>query len=293
MTIVDALDTLWIMDMKDEFQLGRDWVAESLNFDKNINISFFETVIRELGGLLSAYEFSKDKVFLDKAEILAEKLLKAFNTPYGIPYASVNLMSGNGASPGWTGGSSILSEIGTVQLEFLYLAYHTNNPKYAIAVPSPSFLLLLLLLLSLFSIPLILLLPIFFPFSYPFLINPFCVKQPLSLSPLPLLPFFPFLPLPLPFCATSFPPLSFFCRLFHFRILFLCFFSKLFLCLCYFVPVILPIFFTSLPWLILIEREVQPPNYLLPFPSSLFLLFVFRFSCQIEFLQNEFGWNIY
>ena len=142
MTIVDALDTLWIMDMKDEFQLGRDWVAESLNFDKNINISFFETVIRELGGLLSAYEFSKDKVFLDKAEILAEKLLKAFNTPYGIPYASVNLMSGNGASPGWTGGSSILSEIGTVQLEFLYLAYHTNNPKYAIAVPSPSFLLL-------------------------------------------------------------------------------------------------------------------------------------------------------
>lgn len=34
----------------------------------------------------------------------------------------------------WTGGASILSEIGTLQLEFLYLAYHTNKPNYAIKV---------------------------------------------------------------------------------------------------------------------------------------------------------------
>ena len=31
-TIVDGLDTLWIMDLKDEFQAGRDWVASQLNF---------------------------------------------------------------------------------------------------------------------------------------------------------------------------------------------------------------------------------------------------------------------
>jgi mannosyl-oligosaccharide alpha-1,2-mannosidase len=32
-TIVDALDTLWIMGMKEEFNAGRDWVAQQLNFD--------------------------------------------------------------------------------------------------------------------------------------------------------------------------------------------------------------------------------------------------------------------
>ena len=32
-TAVDALDTLFIMGMKDEFKKARDWVAEHLNFD--------------------------------------------------------------------------------------------------------------------------------------------------------------------------------------------------------------------------------------------------------------------
>lgn len=120
------------------------------------DISFFETVIRMLGGLLSAFEFSKDRMFLDKAEDLGKRLLHAFNSESGfIPYATVNLKtydsrslarsllgtfthqpitahrSGAARSPSWTGGASILSEIGTVQLEYLYLAYHTNNPEYA------------------------------------------------------------------------------------------------------------------------------------------------------------------
>jgi len=34
LTIVDALDTLWIMDLKDEFRAGQEWVRNSLNFDK-------------------------------------------------------------------------------------------------------------------------------------------------------------------------------------------------------------------------------------------------------------------
>ena len=31
-TIVDALDTLYIMGLEDEFKAGRDWVAAQLNF---------------------------------------------------------------------------------------------------------------------------------------------------------------------------------------------------------------------------------------------------------------------
>ena len=39
----------------------------------HLQVSFFETSIRALGGLLSAYELSKEKVFLDKALDLGER----------------------------------------------------------------------------------------------------------------------------------------------------------------------------------------------------------------------------
>jgi mannosyl-oligosaccharide alpha-1,2-mannosidase len=45
-TLVDSLDTLHIMGLKDEFQKARDWVAESLDFDKDYDASVFETTIR-------------------------------------------------------------------------------------------------------------------------------------------------------------------------------------------------------------------------------------------------------
>ncbi len=32
-TIVDALDTLWLMDMHDEYQEARDWIVKELQFD--------------------------------------------------------------------------------------------------------------------------------------------------------------------------------------------------------------------------------------------------------------------
>lgn len=32
-TIVDGLDTLYIMGLHDEFKQGRDWIAENLDFD--------------------------------------------------------------------------------------------------------------------------------------------------------------------------------------------------------------------------------------------------------------------
>jgi hypothetical protein len=74
MTMLDALDTLWIMDMKTEFKEARDWLAENLDFEKvKRRVSFFETTIRALGGLLSAYDLSEDAVFLTKAQDLGER----------------------------------------------------------------------------------------------------------------------------------------------------------------------------------------------------------------------------
>lgn len=130
-TLVDALDTLWLMGMKDEFYDARDWVRDNLKHSPPGDVSVFETTIRSLGGLLSAYDLSGDKVFLEKAEDLGKKLQKAYNTKSGLPHGSVNLQSGSSHNFGWYGGNFILAEIGTQQIEYRYLSHATGNPEYA------------------------------------------------------------------------------------------------------------------------------------------------------------------
>jgi uncharacterized protein YyaL (SSP411 family) len=44
-----------------------------------------------MGGLLSAYELSKDKIFLQKADELGNRFLPAFDTPSGLPRTTINL----------------------------------------------------------------------------------------------------------------------------------------------------------------------------------------------------------
>ncbi|KAF3703041.1 Mannosyl-oligosaccharide 1,2-alpha-mannosidase IA [Channa argus] len=131
-TIVDALDTLYIMEMFDEFNAATDWVEKNLDFNVNAEVSVFEVNIRFVGGLLSAYYLSGKEVFRRKAVELGEKLLPAFKTPTGIPWALLNLKSGIGRNWPWaSGGSSILAEYGTLHLEFMHLNKLSGNPEFA------------------------------------------------------------------------------------------------------------------------------------------------------------------
>jgi len=61
---------------------------------QKIDISVFETNIRFIGGFLTCYAMTGDRIFRDKAEYVANKLLPAFQTPTGIPYSLVNLKTG-------------------------------------------------------------------------------------------------------------------------------------------------------------------------------------------------------
>lgn len=87
-TLVDSLDTLWIMGMEEDFKQAATAVGE-IDFTTSIrvDIPLFETTIRYLGGLLAAYDLSggKYKVLLDKAVELAEVLMGAFDTPNRMP----------------------------------------------------------------------------------------------------------------------------------------------------------------------------------------------------------------
>ncbi|XP_023000181.1 mannosyl-oligosaccharide 1,2-alpha-mannosidase MNS1-like [Cucurbita maxima] len=129
-TLIDSLDTLYIMGLDKQFQKAKEWVANSLDFNKNYDASVFETTIRVVGGLLSAYDLSGDKVFLDKARDMADRLLPAWDTPSGIPYNLINLVGGRPHNPSWNGGLSILADSGTEQLEFISLSQRTGDPKY-------------------------------------------------------------------------------------------------------------------------------------------------------------------
>ncbi|KAG6667259.1 mannosyl-oligosaccharide 1,2-alpha-mannosidase MNS1 [Carya illinoinensis] len=129
-TLVDSLDTLYIMGLDEQFQKAREWVLNSLDFNKNYEASVFETTIRVVGGLLSAYDLSSDHVFLDKAKDIADRLLPAWDSPSGIPYNIINLAHGTVHNPGWTGGESILADSGTEQLEFIALSQRTGDLKY-------------------------------------------------------------------------------------------------------------------------------------------------------------------
>lgn len=85
-TLVDALDTLWIMDLREDFYAAAaaaaqlDWAKTP---DRSLNL--FEVTIRHLGGLLGAYELSGEPALLEKATELGNLLYMAFDTPNRMP----------------------------------------------------------------------------------------------------------------------------------------------------------------------------------------------------------------
>ena len=125
MTPVDALSTMLLMGFDDEAKRTRDYIAANLSFDHDISVKNFEITIRILGGLLSAYQLSKDERLLALAEDLGNRLLPAFNSPTGMPYMYVNLKTG-----ATRGAVSNPAEIGTLLIEFGTLAKLTKKPVF-------------------------------------------------------------------------------------------------------------------------------------------------------------------
>jgi mannosyl-oligosaccharide alpha-1,2-mannosidase len=118
------------MGLKTEFADAREWVANGLSLDQDVDVNLFECTIRVLGGLMSAYTLSGDQLFLDKATDLGMRLLPAFNSHSGVPYSDVNLKTHHAHRPRW-GPDSSTSEVTTIQLEFKELSRLTGDPQFA------------------------------------------------------------------------------------------------------------------------------------------------------------------
>ncbi|KAL4366328.1 hypothetical protein GQ457_05G035700 [Hibiscus cannabinus] len=143
-TVIDALDTAMIMGLEDVVSEAGSWVELHLlnKISQKGQVNLFETTIRVLGGLLSAYHLSggdhdmnlankgpKPTVYLDIAKNLADRLLSAFtSSPTAIPFSDV-VLSDYSALP-FLNDKSSTSEVSTLQLEFNYLSEISGDPKY-------------------------------------------------------------------------------------------------------------------------------------------------------------------
>ena len=125
LSIIEALDTLYVMELDDEVAAGVKWIDANVDFDIDGNFHVFEAIIRVVGGLLAGYLAVKDKKLLSLAVDITDRLLPAFASPTGLPYQYVNLRTG-----AVSGNTPPLAEIGTNILEFGVLSQLTGNPKY-------------------------------------------------------------------------------------------------------------------------------------------------------------------
>ncbi|KAF2877173.1 glycoside hydrolase [Massariosphaeria phaeospora] len=146
---VDGLDTAIMMEQEDIVNQILDFVP-TIDFTKTNTpepsvVSLFETNIRYVGGLLSAYDLLKgpfshldvddEKVdaLLSQCKSLADTLKFAFDTPTGIPVNNVfpnnrtfseRLRMADGTR------TASLAELGTLVLEWQHLSDLTGDPEY-------------------------------------------------------------------------------------------------------------------------------------------------------------------
>ncbi|KAI8976706.1 seven-hairpin glycosidase [Trametes punicea] len=126
---VDALSTLFLIGEEEIFE-------EIVNFTSHIDftishttdtVSIFETTIRYLGGMLSAYELSGQKypALIKQAEILGTKMSAAWINGNKIPFGELDF---NTSIPVIQ--TSNIAEAGTLTLEWSRLAKYTGNDTF-------------------------------------------------------------------------------------------------------------------------------------------------------------------
>ncbi|KAF8183135.1 glycoside hydrolase family 47 protein [Pholiota molesta] len=128
-TIVDAMTTMNIMGLDDLFIEAVNF-ATKIDFSKsqtNSTVSVFETTIRYVGALLSAYELSGRKYpdLLTKAEELGDKLAFAWDSSNDIPYNELDFTTNTPQRD-----TSNIAQAGTLTLEWATLSKYTGNDTY-------------------------------------------------------------------------------------------------------------------------------------------------------------------
>ncbi|KXN84061.1 putative mannosyl-oligosaccharide alpha-1,2-mannosidase 1B [Leucoagaricus sp. SymC.cos] len=128
-SIVDGMSTMQIMGLETYFTEAVDFASKiDFNNSKTADtVSVFETTIRYIGGLLSAYELSRQKypVLVQKARQVADKLIHAWVGNNDIPFGRINFSNNTPQQA-----NSNIAEAGTLLLEWATLSKYTGDNKY-------------------------------------------------------------------------------------------------------------------------------------------------------------------
>ncbi|KAH9397307.1 Endoplasmic reticulum mannosyl-oligosaccharide 1,2-alpha-mannosidase, partial [Tyrophagus putrescentiae] len=128
LTIVDAMSTLWLMDLKEEWAEGLHWIKRSMppysSSSLNRTLRVKEAVVDALGGLLSAYALSSEPVLLEKAMEVYLMLdhSEAFNRNTSFLAFKINPARGREVY-------NKLASVGFEQPELVWLAQLTRNRR--------------------------------------------------------------------------------------------------------------------------------------------------------------------
>ncbi|GAA5949342.1 hypothetical protein JCM21900_005615 [Sporobolomyces salmonicolor] len=163
-SLFDALDTLLVMDLKHEYLLARQHIAQvdfayltppdptaypppsssalpplsslrrSLPAESvpdhllsPVGVPTFETVIRYLGSLLSVYDMTNDPLMLARAKDLGDWLITSMATESGLLVGTYRF---GAHSDGGPTEKVCLAEVGSTGLEFAKLSMVTGDPAY-------------------------------------------------------------------------------------------------------------------------------------------------------------------
>ncbi|GLB33724.1 putative glycosyl hydrolase 47 family protein [Lyophyllum shimeji] len=138
LTLIDTLDTLVVLGDRAGFEQAVKDIITWVSFDVNTKPQVFETTIRVLGGLLSGHIFANRTgqpfhlpwyrgELLHMAHDLGKRLLPAFVTPTGLPYARINLR--HGLTKGETL-ETCTAGAGSLILEFATLSRLTGDDRF-------------------------------------------------------------------------------------------------------------------------------------------------------------------
>ncbi|SGZ30685.1 BQ5605_C049g12430 [Microbotryum silenes-dioicae] len=106
-------------------------MSKLYDFPLRHSMSYFETTIRYLGGLISAYDLSGDPLMLNRATELGTWMVAGLNTHYAVPNNEFLLgenPSNSFHSTAW------LAEVGSLSLEFTRLSMISGDETYYQAV---------------------------------------------------------------------------------------------------------------------------------------------------------------
>ncbi|KAK8156455.1 putative 1,2-alpha-mannosidase [Phyllosticta citrichinensis] len=134
-TLIENLDTLWIMGMHDEFEKAVNAALRvDFQFFESEVINIYEVTIRHLGGLLAAHDLSGDERLLKKALELGDMLYVAFDTPERMPLTRWKPHDAIHKKVQFPADSILVVEVTSMTLEFTRLSQVSGDPKYFDAV---------------------------------------------------------------------------------------------------------------------------------------------------------------